>query len=103
MNIGPDRLLYFTGGTNNRAYRVDVDGNTEVFAELPAAIATGFTLGCQFDAAGNYYIVNGRGVFRVPANKVTGSGTVLPVTPELFFEWPTAPAVFIPMVIDVDN
>ena len=105
MNIGPDNLLYFTGGTNNRAYRVDVDGNTEVFAELPVDIAIGFTLGCQFDAAGNYYMVNGKGVFRVPADQVTGSDTVLPVIPELFFEWPTDPetAVFIPMVIDIDT
>merc|ERR1740124_529695 len=56
MDIGPDRLLYFTGGTDSRAYRVDKDGNAEMFAEITTG--AGFSLGSQFDDKGNYFIVN---------------------------------------------
>ena len=30
MDIGPDKRIYFTGGTDSRAYRVDNEGNAEV-------------------------------------------------------------------------
>ena len=32
MDIGPDQKLYFTGGTNSKAYRGDVEGKFEMFA-----------------------------------------------------------------------
>ena len=56
MDIGPDGKLYFTG-TDSKAYRGDIEGNFEMFAEI--ITGTGFTLGCQFDRAGNYYILYG--------------------------------------------
>ena len=51
MDIGPDQRLYFTGGTYSKAYWGDVKGKFEMFAETTNG--AGFTLGCQFDIAGN--------------------------------------------------
>jgi len=99
MDIGPDGLLYFTGGTDSRAYRVDKDGNAEMFVEI--IDGAGFTLGCQFDDEGNYYMVNGRGVYMVTGDDINDKSLPLPIVPELFFEWPEALAI--PMSIDVDN
>lgn len=99
MDIGSDGLLYFTGGTDSKAYRVDIDGNAEMFVEITDG--AGFTLGCQFDDEGNYYMVNGRGVYMVPGDLISDKTLALPLAPELFFEWPEALAI--PMSIDVDN
>jgi hypothetical protein len=76
MDIGPDRKLYFTGGTDSRAYRGDIEGNFEVFAEITTG--AGFTLGCQFDSEGNHYMVNGAGVYMVPE---ASSWTRMPPSP----------------------
>lgn len=99
MDIGPDGKLYFTGGTDSKAYRGDIDGNFEMFAEITTG--AGFTLGSQFDAAGNYYMVNGAGVYKVPAAQVMEESPALPFEPEVFYPWTTSPAI--PMSIDVDN
>ena len=101
MDIGPDRRIYFTGGTDSRAYRVDENGVAEVFAEINDGF--GFTLGCQFDSSGNFYIVNGRGLYRVPASQVTDSSASLPIAPVLFFEFPSEPPPAIPMSVDIDD
>jgi hypothetical protein len=98
MDIGPDGKLYFTGGTDSKAYRGDIEGNFEIFAEITTG--AGFTLGCQFDSDGNYYIVNGAGVYMVPATSIMDTDAVLPLEPEMFYEWTTGPAI--PMSIDVD-
>merc|ERR1712194_854053 len=42
MDIGPDGKLYFTGGTDSKAYRGDIEGNFENFAEITTG--AGFTL-----------------------------------------------------------
>ena len=99
MDIGPDGKLYFTGGTDSRAYRGDIEGNFEMFAEITTG--AGFTLGCQFDSAGNYYMVNGAGVYMVPAASIMDADAMLPIEPEMFYEWTTGPAI--PMSIDIDN
>jgi len=99
MDIGPDERLYFTGGTDSRAYRGDKKGNFEMFAEITTG--AGFTLGSQFDAEGNYYIVNGAGVYRVDAKYINEVNPTLPFEPEMFFPWTTEPAI--PMSIDIDN
>jgi len=99
MDIGPDGKLYFTGGTDSRAYRGDIAGDLEMFAEITTG--AGFTLGCQFDSAGNYYMVNGRGVYVVLAKDILDENSSLPLEPLLFYEWTTSPAI--PMSIDIDN
>ena len=99
MDIGPDRKLYFTGGTDSRAYRGDIEGNFEVFAEITTG--AGFTLGCQFDSEGNYYMVNGAGVYMVPEASIMDTDATLPIEPEMFYPWTTGPAI--PMSIDIDN
>jgi len=99
MDIGPDGKLYFTGGTDSKAYRGDNDGNFEMFAEITTG--AGFTLGCQFDDEGNYYMVNGAGVYKISAAKLTDNTVSLPIEPDMFFPWTTEPAI--PMSIDVDN
>jgi len=99
MDIGPDQRIYFTGGTDSRAYRVDIEGNAEMFAEITTG--AGFTLGCQFDGKGNYYMVNGAGVYMVSADKLSDETQPLPIEPENIFPWTTSPAI--PMSIDVDN
>ena len=104
MDIGPDKRIYFTGGTDSRAYRVDNEGNAEMFAEITTG--AGFTLGCQFDANGNYYMVNGAGVYMVSADKLSDETQSLPINPDILFPWTTAPgttAPAIPMSIDIDN
>ena len=70
-----------------------------MFAEIIGG--AGFTLGSQFDSAGNYYIVNGAGVYMVPAAALTDASATLPIVPEMFYPWTTAPAI--PMSIDIDN
>lgn len=99
MDIGPDGMLYFTGGTDSKAYRVDLEGNLENVAEITTG--AGFTLGCQFDSAGNFYMVNGAGVYMISAATFSLEENNLPIEPEIFYEWTTGPAI--PMSIDVDN
>ena len=52
-------------------------------------------------SADNYYIVNGAGVYMVPAAALTDASATLPIVPEMFYPWTTAPAI--PMSIDIDN
>jgi len=99
MDIGPDNRIYFTGGTDSRAYRVDKKGSAEMFAEITTG--AGFTLGCQFDKKGNFFMVNGAGIYRVPARKLSNKKQPLPIEPDMFFPWTTGPAI--PMSIDIDN
>ena len=98
MDIGPDQKLYFTGGTYSKAYRGDVEGNFEMFAEITTG--AGFTTGCRFDSAGNFYMVNGRGVYMIPASGIVDQNPTLPIEPHLFYKWTTAPVI--PVSIDVD-
>jgi len=99
MDIGPDGKLYFTGGTDSKAYRGDIEGNFENFAEITTG--AGFTLGCQFDKDGNYYMVNGAGVYMVSSASIMDATATLPIEPEMFYAWTTGLAI--PMSIDIDN
>ena len=62
---------------------------------------TGFTLGCQFDSAGNYYMVNDTGVYMVPAASIIDRDAMLPIEPEMFYEWTTGSAIS--MSININN
>ena len=99
MDIGPDQRIYFTGRTDSRAYRVDIEVNAEIFAEITTGAR--FTLGCQFGGKGNYYMVNGADVYMISAHKLSDETQSLPIDPENIFLWTTSPAF--PMSIDVDN
>jgi len=97
MDIGPDNKIYFTGSNVSQIWRVDNKGNAELFAAITDG--AGYTLGIEFDDQGNLYLVNGLGLFRIAADKMTGP---LPISPTLFSPWGGI-APIIPHGIGIDN
>ena len=46
-------------------------------------------------------MVNGRGFYIITVSGIVDQNPTIPIEPQLFYEWSTAPAI--PVSIDVDN
>ena len=80
MDIGPNQKLYFSGGTDSKAYWGDVEGNFGFFSEITTG--EGFTLGCQFYSVRNFYMVNRRGVEMIPESGIVHQNPTLLIEPQ---------------------